>query len=209
MVGRDCLQPRPGDLSRGRDARRSSGAVRRRGRRGRGRNGRRGAPQRRRFDRPHRLVRRLGRQVRAGRRLRQPGRGAVLQLLTARADRRGGRHGATGVEPAGLRQRARAGALHRQHGCHRGLGAQAAARRLALRGPRDLGSARRRGQRADRLHERARALARESSRRQRDRPDRRRWPPTAPTCSEQRPTTSSASTSPSARTGRKSRAPIG
>ena len=57
-------------------------------------------------------------------------------------------------------------------GGHRRLPASAAARGLALRGARDLRSARRRRQRADGLHGRARALARESPRRQRDRPHR-------------------------------------
>ncbi len=55
------------------------------------------------------------------------------------------------VEPARLRQRARARALHRQHRRDRRLGAPAAAGGLAGRGARDLGRAGRRRQRADRL----------------------------------------------------------
>ena len=51
----------------------------------------------RRRDRPLGLVRRLGRQVRPGGRRDQPGRRAVLQLLAARADRRGRRPRAAGV----------------------------------------------------------------------------------------------------------------
>ena len=47
--------------------------------------------------------------------------------------------GAAGLEPARLRQRARARALHRQHGRDRRLGAPPAAGGLALRGARDLG----------------------------------------------------------------------
>ena len=156
---------------------------------------------RRRRDRPHRLVRGLGRQVRAGRRLRQPGRRAVLQLLAARADGRRRDRRAAGLEPARLRERARPGALHRQHRRDRRLGAPAAAGDLARRGARHLRSAGRRRERADRLHGRARALAREPPRRQRDRPHGRRRRPSAPSCSAPRPTTSSASTSRATRTG--------
>ena len=89
---------------------------------------------RRRVDRPHRLVRRLGRQVRPGRGLGQPDRRPVLQLLAARADRRRRAPGAAGLEPARLRQRARARALHRQHRRDRRLAS--AARCRPSRSPR-------------------------------------------------------------------------
>ena len=75
----DRVQPRPGDLSRRRDdggaRRRVRGAVQR-SRRGRA------------LDRPSRLVRGLRRQARAGDRLVESGRRAVLQLHDPGADRR-------------------------------------------------------------------------------------------------------------------------
>ena len=151
----------PGALPRGRDARGPARAVRRRGRGSRGprppaapRAGRRG-------DRPLGLVRRLGRQVRAGRRRDQPGRRAVLQLLAARADRRGRRSlapqdssllGLVSVLAPGARPPAtrRSSSRPRSARCPRSRSAEVLA-------TSDLPG--RRGQPADRLHRRARALA--------------------------------------------------
>ena len=84
---RDGLQPRPGAVPHRRAARGPSRAVRRRDRsppRGSRRPPRQAG---RRRDRHLGLVRGLGRQVRAGRRIGQPGRRALLQPLGARADR--------------------------------------------------------------------------------------------------------------------------
>ena len=109
LGGRDGVQPRPGALPRRRDDGGPPRAVRRGGRARRGAHRAAGRGRRRRRDRPLGLVRRLDRQARAGPRRRQPGRGPVLQLLGARADRRRRRRRAAGVVAA----RPRVGASRR------------------------------------------------------------------------------------------------
>ena len=111
----DRLQPRPGAVPHRRAARRPSGAVRRRDHPSRGRERGRGIRPGRRGDRPLGLVRRLDRQVRPGRRQRQPRRRPVLQHLGARADRRRRGDRAAGLVAARLRLGRRAAARHGQH----------------------------------------------------------------------------------------------
>ena len=92
---RHRLQPGPGAVPGGRGAGGPARPVRRRGGRRPRADGRARADAA--VDRRHRpvgLVRRLDRQDRPDRRVVEPGGRAVLQLLDARADRRGGRAGA-------------------------------------------------------------------------------------------------------------------
>ena len=152
--GAHGVQPRPGPLPDRRGAGGPARPVRRRGARRRGRSAGRGRGRRGRRDRPLGLVRRLGRQDRPGRRRRQPGRRAVLQLLLARADRRGRGPRPAGVLAArpGLRGRARSSSPATPAWSPRQRAAPAA-RDHAGRGAGHLRRARRRGQRA---HRRAR-----------------------------------------------------
>ena len=163
--------------------------------------------------RPARLVRRLGRQDRAGRRRHQPGRGAVLQLLAARAHRRRRGRGAAGVVAARAGQRGRPGRRHRQHRRRRDLRASGRCRRSRCRGPRDLRRAGRRRQRAHRRAVRHRPDAGRAHGRQRPRPDRPGGRPRArrATSRSRPPRTSSGCCArpPPSRTGRPSPASTG
>ena len=106
-AGDDGVQPRPGALPRRRDDGGAPRAVRRADRRrGRGRRG----------DRPLGLVRGLGRQARAGARLLEPRRRAVLQLHDPRADGRGRDRRARRARRSRARLAARAGARRRERG---------------------------------------------------------------------------------------------
>ena len=84
LVRRDRVQPGAGAVPGGRTARGTPVPVHRRGSRGRGPRGPGGRDGGGRRDRPLGLVRRLGRQDLAGPGGRQPGRGALLQLLGGR-----------------------------------------------------------------------------------------------------------------------------
>ena len=125
LVGRHGVQPRSGALPGRRAARGPARPVRRRGRRGRRSVAQQGRGRRRRRHRPLGLVRRLVRQGRPGARVVQPGGRAVLQLLGAGADRRGGRARPAGVVAARPGLGRGAGHRHRQH--RRGAQQRAAA----------------------------------------------------------------------------------
>ena len=143
-------------------------------------------------DRPHRLVRGLGRQARAGARLLEPGRRAVLQLHGSRADRRRRDPRAGGAAAPRARLAPRSRARRRQHG-----------RRGRVRGAPARGGRARRGARHLRLPggvvniltgfaDELAPVARRPHGRERDRPHRRRRP-RPPSSSAPRPRTSSAS----------------
>ena len=130
---------------------------------------------RRRGDRPLGLVRRAGptRSPRCSAAL-EPGRRAVLQLLGARADRRGRGARAAGARRCSGSSRSSRRSIVTGNTCVVvASGDAAAAGDHARRGARDLRRARRRGQPAHRPVRRARALAGRAHGRQRDRPHRR------------------------------------
>ncbi|CAA9386626.1 MAG: Aldehyde dehydrogenase, partial [uncultured Nocardioides sp.] len=171
LVGPHRLQPRAGHLPHRRGPRGPPGPVRRRAPCQRGPHGSRRRHLRRRGRRPAGLVRRVGGQGHPGRRQRQPGGRPLLQPLLPRAQRRR-RRGRADRTPARPRERRRPGDRDRQHlrgGRQRGAPAH---RDHPRRGHGDLGPARRRGQRADRLRRRGGALAGLPHGRQRDRPHR-------------------------------------
>ena len=130
---------------------------------------------RRRVDRSHRLVRGLGRQVRAGRGIVEPDRGSRTSTSRCRSRRAWSRSSRPQDSSLLGFVSALAPVL-----CTGNTAVVVTSEKRPLpavslvRGARDVGSARRCRERADRLHGRAGSVAREPPGRERDRPHRRR-----------------------------------